>query len=60
MKYIHSSILMLFATIGMAQSTVQQFNAEVPDAFGSIPGRLVLAGDQLVFSSDTKKEAYLP
>jgi hypothetical protein len=41
----------------LAQLPVQQFNAEIPDAFGSVTGRVVLAGDQLVFSSDTKPEA---
>jgi hypothetical protein len=50
-------VLALVGTSLLAQTAVQQFKAEVPDAFGSVPGRVVLAGDQLVFSSDTKPEA---
>jgi hypothetical protein len=46
-----------FAVTLVGQTAVQQFKAEVPDAFGSVPGRVVLAGDQFVFTSDTKPEA---
>jgi hypothetical protein len=55
--YVQASIFVSFAMTLLAQSAVQQFNAEVPDAFGSVAGRVVLAGDQLVFSSDSKPAA---
>ena len=48
---------LFFAGVITAQTAVQQFNAEVPDAFGSVSGRVVLAGDQFVFLSDSKPEA---
>jgi len=47
----------LFTSTLLAQTPVQQFRAEIPDAFGSVSGRIVLAGDQLVFTSDSKPEA---
>lgn len=56
MKYKVFLFLSLSASV-FGQIAVQQFAAEVPDAFGSVAGRIVLAGDQLIFSSDTKPEA---
>lgn len=51
------SFFVVFVGSMLGQGTVQQFRAEVPDAFGSAPGLLILAGDQLVFASESKPEA---
>lgn len=54
---LQASVPALLVVSLFAQLNVQQFDAEVPDAFGTVSGRVVLAGDRLVFSSDRKPEA---
>ncbi len=53
-RAIPSFVFMVSCLTLAGQPAVEQFSAEVPDAFGSVPGRVLLAGDQLVFASDTK------
>ncbi len=49
--------LILAAASSHAQSSVQQFQAELAAPFGSILGHLVLAGDQLLFLDDSQPDS---
>lgn len=47
---------LLLTAAGLGAQTVREFRGELSAAFGSVPGRIILAGDRMIFLDEQRPE----